>query len=107
MIRNRNHLAGPNTYCDAPGALRAGLGAIGPQRRPVAMVVPDCKIVEPQLRQRVAQLAQRLDLRILPGHLAKGLVRFVEGAVLVGGPAHPMPADVVGKPLLAPMRHGR
>ena len=81
-----------------------GLGAVGPQRRAVAVIVPDCEIVEPQLRQRVAQLAQRLDMRIVAGHFAKRLVAFVERSVLVGRPAIPVPADVVGEPILAPMR---
>jgi hypothetical protein len=68
------------------------------------MIVPDRKIVEPQLRQRVPQFAQPLDLRVLARHFLKGLIGLVECPVLVGGPAHPVPAHIIGKPVLTPVR---
>src|SRR6516165_6586423 len=76
-----------------------------PQRCSVATVAPNREIIKLQLRKRVAQLPQLLNLGVFSRHFAEGLIGLIECSALKPAPGHTAAPDIIGKSLLAPVWH--
>lgn len=84
--------------------IASGLGAVRPEQRSIAPVGAHLQIIEPQLRERIAQFAQRADLRIAAFHIPERLIPLIERSVSIGRPVHSTPPHEFSETLFAPMR---
>ena len=69
------------------------------QQTSVSTVAADGEVGQPQLRQRVAQLAQRGDFRMRPRRLAESIIAEIEPAAGETRPGNARPAEPLREPL--------